>query len=92
MCEENRTLSEVDEMFSSQGTIIENEISIADNKIFSYRQKIADGSMNDLIKSIIENSEDIIDPIGNITIQITTSENMKNNKNANISTIDLGNC
>ena len=90
MCEKNETFSEVDTIFSSQ--IIENEISIADNKIFSYRQKIADGSMNDLIKSIIENSEDIIDPIGNITIQITTSENMKNNKNANISTIDLGNC
>ena len=78
-----------DKIISSQEIKADNGTLIEDNKIFSYREKISDGS---LIKFIIENGEDIIDPIGDITIQITTSENMKNNKNKNISTIDLGNC
>ena len=51
-----------------------------------------DGSINDIINNITNNGEDLIINEKDIKYQITTTENQKNDKNINISTIHLGDC
>ena len=74
--------------------ILNKTLNEEDKKLSYYQEKIADGSFNDLIQNLIEdtNGTDLVVPDENITIQITTSDMMKNNKNKNISNIDLGDC
>ena len=70
---------------------MENEITEKkDQKINKYKEDITKGN---IIENIIKNKKDIIEKDNNITYQITTSDNQKNNTNINnISTIDLGIC
>ena len=46
----------------------------------------------DITKNVIENKKDFIMKKNNVTYQITTTENQNNNKDNNISTIDLKGC
>ena len=45
-----------------------------------------------IIEKIIQSEQDFIEKGINITYQITTSDNQKNNTNNDISSIDLGTC
>ena len=73
--------------------ILNKTLNEEDKTLSFYQERIADGSFDELIQNMItENGTDLIIPEGNITIQITTSDHMKNNKNRNISTLDLGRC
>ena len=56
-----------------------------DIEIEKFRGKIFDFNVS-------ENQEDIIKIENNVTYQMTTSDNQKNNSNKNMSTIDLGDC
>ena len=53
---------------------------------------IKTGSIDSLLPNVTGNSEDIIIKGNNITLQITTTNNQKNNKYNNISIINLGEC
>ena len=60
-----------------------------DKKIKNFRDNIFN---DDIIKDLIDNKKDFIQQDKNITYQITTSDNQKNNSNNNISSINLGTC
>ena len=60
-----------------------------DENIDKYRDFINDDG---LIDDIINSKQDFVKSDENITYQITTSENQKNNTNNNISSINLGKC
>ena len=68
-----------------------NEIEIIEIKderdkiIEQYRKFVSDFNVS-------ENKEDIIKSKDNVTYQMTTTDNQKNNTNKNISTINLGKC
>ena len=70
-------------------TIITTIINIIKDKrdkdIEQYREIISDFNVS-------ENKEDIIESKDNVTYQMTTTNNQKNNTNKNISTINLGKC
>ena len=56
-------------------------------------KEIKEGNMNDIINNtIIKNQEDLIEKENNIIYQITSSENQKNKKYDNISTLNLNEC
>ena len=63
-----------------------------DKIISNFIEQIMNGELDDVLKDISENKEDYIQRDENIIYQITTSENQKNHKTGNISTIDLGKC
>ena len=63
-----------------------------DSIIASFKNKIINGELDDILKNITENKIDYIQRNENIIYQITTSENQNNNKKGDISTIELGNC
>ena len=72
---------------------ISNDSNIADieekeEKISSFREDFLNGDMDDKLN----NNEDYVQNENNLTLQLTTSDNQKNNSNKNISTIDLGEC
>ena len=50
------------------------------------------GKLDNILKNITENKKDYIEEEKDMKIQLTTSENQKNNSNKNISTINLGQC
>ena len=56
-----------------------------DEKIEKFREIVSDFNIS-------ENKEDIIESKDNVTYQMTTTDNQKNNTNKNISSIDLGEC
>ena len=66
-----------------------NEMNEEDKNIEKFRKNIYN---DDIINNIIENKKDFVQKEENITFQITTSENQKNETNYNISTINLGTC
>ena len=70
-------------------TIITTIINIIKDKrdkdIEQYREIVSDFNVS-------ENKEDIIESKDNVTYQMTTTDNQKNNTNKNISTINLGKC
>ena len=67
-----------------------DEIKLEEEKnINNYRELII---KSDIIENITKTKNDLIRKENNITYLITTSENQKNNKNNNISTINLGTC
>ena len=70
-------------------TIITTIINIIKDKrdkdIEQYREIVSDFNVS-------ENKEDIIESKDNVTYQMTTTDNQKNNTNKNISSIDLGEC
>ena len=56
-------------------------------------KNIRDGLLNSLLSDIIDKEkQDIIIQNEDVVYQITSTENQKNNKNNNISTIELGDC
>ena len=82
------------------GTII-NEIAkicfnSTDNEkgkmISSFQEQIQNGDIDSLLKNISETKDDYFQREEDIILQITTSENQKNNTKGNISSIDLGDC
>ena len=62
-----------------------------DDIINKIRNELKDADLDSLIPDVITGN-DIIIKKENVTFQITTSENQANNKNNNISNIDLGEC
>ena len=62
-----------------------------DFMITNFKERITDGSFNNIINNIIEEGKDYIIPSENILYQMTTSDNQKNSQK-NVSTIDLGDC
>ena len=56
-----------------------------DEKIEKFRKIVSNFNIS-------ENKEDIIESKDNVTYQMTTTDNQKNNTNKNISSIDLGEC
>ena len=50
------------------------------------------GTFDDIINNVTKNKEDYVQDEGDLILQITTSENQKNNNNKNLSTIDLRDC
>ena len=82
------------------GTII-NEIAnicfnSTDNEkkkmISSFQEQIQNGDIDSLLKNISETKDDYVQREDDILLQITTSENQKNNQKGNISSINLGHC
>ena len=65
--------------------------SLTDIKINNITNNIINGKIN-LSNLIYEEKKDIIIEENNTIFEITTSDNQKNNKYDNISTIDLGEC
>ena len=59
--------------------------------ITNFKERITDGSFNNIINNIIEEGKDYIIPSENILYQMTTSDNQKNSQK-NVSTIDFGDC
>ena len=56
-------------------------------------KEIKEGNMNDIINNtIIKNQEDLIEIENGIIYQLTSSENQKNKKYTNISTLNLNEC
>ena len=56
-------------------------------------KQIKEGNMNDILNNtIIKNQEDLIEKENDIIYQLTSTENQKNNKYFNISTLNLNEC
>ena len=68
------------------------DIAAKEEKISSFKEDLMNGDMDEILKNITENGEDFVQDEDGMTLQLTTSENQKNNSNKNISTIDLGEC
>ena len=75
--------------YKNKNNITLNE---ADKKILFYQENIPIGTLNSLIKSVMEDKRDFIEIIDGVYFQISTTENQKNNSNKNLSTIFLNNC
>ena len=69
-----------------------NKTLSKDEIIKMIENKIEDHSMDSLITDIIEEQKDLLIKEENLLLQITSTENQRNNKNKNISTIILGEC
>ena len=70
-------------------TLLENEVLKEDKNIQVLQEYIMN---SDIIENIIKGNDDYIQQEDDITYQITTSDNQKNNSNSNISSIHLGEC
>ena len=83
-------------------TVISSEISFTEEKesntleIYQHYKNLGEyiekGLMDDIIKNVTLKKEDYIERYGNLTYQITTSENQKNKTKTNLSTINLKDC
>ena len=66
------------------------------NNTLCYSNELIQNIQNSLITgfdtSSIDNGEDFITTVGEITSTITTTKNQKNKENDNVTTIDLGKC
>ena len=69
-----------------------NENESGDMIFKNLGEYIRKGYMNLIFKNITKNKEDYIAAYGNITYQLTTSDNQKNKTRNNLSSIDLLNC
>jgi hypothetical protein len=65
------------------------EILLEDKYIMTLRELIIN---DNIIENIVKNKTDYIRKINNVTYQITTTDNQRNNKNYTISSIDLEDC
>ena len=73
--------------------IFSDIILIKDEIIKNFKQDLINGNLDSLLGNITDGmKQDIIIQDKDIIYQITTSENQKNNKNDNISTINLEEC
>ncbi len=71
---------------------MDNEDSAEKDEIIkSIKKTLIEGNLDKLLINVT-NGEDLIATDKNTIYQITTSENQKNNKYTNISTINLGTC
>ena len=72
----------------------ENETNInnKDNILINIQEQIIKGNLNNTIKSILDNKEDVLIEAKDTIFQLTSPENQKNNLNNNISTINLKDC
>ena len=93
---------------SQKDTIYTNDININNNissdeyedddlrrkekKILNFQKDLMGGTFDDIINNVTKNKEDYVQDEGDLILQITTSENQKNNNNKNLSTIDLRDC
>ena len=73
-------------------TIIKNDVSRKDEKISNFYKDMMNHNLDDVLANVTKNKKDVVQIEDDLIIQITTSENQKNNNNTNISTIDLGDC
>ena len=69
-----------------------NNPKAKESGINNIKESIKDGSIDDILKNIKENGEDLIINEKDIKYQITTTDNQNNNQNNNISSIKLGAC
>ena len=81
--EQLETVREHSEDFAND----DNGIILEDKYIIILRELIAN---SDIIDNITKSKSDYIQKINNVTYQITTSDNQRNNQNYTISSIELG--
>jgi len=82
----------LNDIISISTDLIKNDISLKEEKISDFKENLMNGKLDNILKNITENKKDYIEEEKDMKIQLTTSENQKNNSNKNISTIDLGQC
>ena len=63
-----------------------------DYMITLIKNGISEGKMDSIIEEVLNNKKDIIETYDNITYQITTTFNQRNNEYKNISTMELEGC
>ena len=63
-----------------------------DNMIILIKNRISERKMDSIIEEVLNNKKDIIESYDNITYQITTTFNQKNNEYENISTMEFEGC
>ena len=79
--------------FDSFKCLYDNETNVNNFSRFkNLGEYIEKGYMDNIFKNISKNKEDYIEVYGNITYQLTTSDNQKNKTRNNLSSIDLLNC
>ena len=92
MCKEHCPESTVYNGKTERCEIIRTDIEEPENNdliITNLKDYILDGSFDNILE---KDTKDYVISIDNITYQITTSDNKKNNQSNNVSTIDLGEC
>ena len=72
--------------------VLNEEIKAKDDEINKFRKDIENGLLDKIIMNISETKDGFIQQSDDMVFQISTSENQKNNKNKNISSLELGNC
>ena len=91
--ENNTTIYEsLTNIIEQEETIIKNDVSKKDEKISSFFNDMVNHNLDNVIGNVTKNKKDVVQIEDDLIMQITTSENQKNNNNSNISTIDLGDC
>ena len=79
------------DFFTDKCKLNTNNTTSKDQLINNIKEEITNGGMNELITNAIQNNKiDLIINEDNILFQITSTENQKNNKNNNISSLILG--
>ena len=72
--------------------ILNNKLDNNTNFIENINNIFSDASVNSILDKIINENKDITISNNEKTVQITSTDNQRNNKNHNISTINLGEC
>ena len=82
-----------DNIIKDSEEIYDEKLLNKDKIIENIREQIINGSLNSFLIGLLNGTkEDIISEYKDLTYQITTTENQKNNIYNNISTINLGKC
>ena len=81
------------DFFTNKCKLNTNNTTSKDQLINNIKEEITNGGMDELITNVIQNNKtDLIINEDNTLFQITSTENQKNNKYNNISSIILGEC
>ena len=90
---ENVSKFSSENFFNNYNMIDNEELPNQDELIVNIKEDIINGNLNSLLIDLINGTkEDLLVELEDISYQITTTENQKNNIYNNISTINLGNC
>ena len=72
--------------------LYEIKIDEKDDKIMIIQDDIENGNLDDVINNVSQSKEDFFNKEDDMLLQITNSENQKNNSKSNVSSLDLGDC
>ena len=79
------------ELLQKECEIKTNTVIIEDDILLKIRNSLINGSLDDILSSVIQGEDDLVIETNNIIYQIISTNN-SNNKNKNISIISLGEC